>query len=197
MDRSLTSAEFEGFSSGYNFTHTTSSPCYPQSNGFMEQGVKTVKKLLQKSNDPYLAVLNYRATPLNRCGWSPTELLMGRKIKILPQTALQFAPDWQFLKEFRRTDDKYKEQQKENYDKLHGVWFQSPLPVNSSVLVKIGNRNVPGSVVSPAQTPRSYLDDEPSGQERRNKSHLVTIKSNLYSESDSPTPKHSASFLSP
>ena len=116
------SAEFQGFCSGYNFTHTTSIPNYSKSNGFIERGVKTVKKLLQKSDDPYLALLNYRAIPLHWCGWSPTELLMGRKVRTtLPQTASQFVLDWQFLKEFRRKDERYKEQQKENYDKRHRV----------------------------------------------------------------------------
>ena len=73
------SEEFEKFSANYNFEHSTSSPRYPQSNGFVERGVKTVKNLLKKSQDPYLTLLNYRATPLSWCGRSPTELLMGMK----------------------------------------------------------------------------------------------------------------------
>ena len=116
------SAEFRSFSDRYSFTHTTSSPHYPQSNGFIERGVKTVKKLLRTSDDPYLAILNYRATPLHWCGQSPIELLMGRKVRTtLPQTAPQFIPDKQFLKEFRKSDNKYEEQQKKNYDKQHRV----------------------------------------------------------------------------
>ena len=58
------SYEFQHFAEEYNFTHTSSSPHFPQSNGFVERGVKTVKRLLQKSEDPYLAMLNYRAAPL-------------------------------------------------------------------------------------------------------------------------------------
>ena len=113
-----------------------------------------MKKLLQKSDDPYLAILNYKATPLHWCGRSPTELLMGRKVRTtLPQTASQFIPDWQFLEEFRKSDSKYKEQQKKNYDKQHRVRSQSPLPADVPVLVKTGNQTTPGSVESPPQTP--------------------------------------------
>lgn len=53
-------------------------PHFPQSNGQVERAVQTMEKLLQKSNDPYLALLNYWATPLHWCGFSPAELLMGR-----------------------------------------------------------------------------------------------------------------------
>ena len=74
----FSSQEFEEFSKSYGFTHVTSSPHYPQSNGLAERNVKTVKKLLKLSKDPYLALLNYRSTPLPWCGRSPGELLMGR-----------------------------------------------------------------------------------------------------------------------
>ncbi|KAJ8405506.1 hypothetical protein AAFF_G00319790 [Aldrovandia affinis] len=55
-----------------------------QSNGLAEKGVQIIKRLLRKAaeagEDPYLAVLNYRASPLE-CGRSPAELLMNRKLK--------------------------------------------------------------------------------------------------------------------
>ena len=40
---------------------------------------KTVKAMLKKSNDPYLAMLIYRSTPLQN-GFSPAELLMNRRL---------------------------------------------------------------------------------------------------------------------
>ena len=42
--------------------------------------VKTVKGL-SHSDDPYLAMQIDRTTPLPWCGYSPSELLMGRKMK--------------------------------------------------------------------------------------------------------------------
>ena len=40
---------------------------------------KTIKTLLQQADDPHLALLNYRATPLPWCGLSPAELLFGQR----------------------------------------------------------------------------------------------------------------------
>ena len=103
-----------------NFTHTSSSPYYSQSNGFVERGVKTVKRLLQKSEDPYVELQS--CTPALVWMYSPTELLMGKKVRTtLPQTTHQLIPDWQFLDEFREREEKYKKQQKRNYDKRHRV----------------------------------------------------------------------------
>ncbi|UYV66521.1 K02A2.6-like [Cordylochernes scorpioides] len=63
----------------YGFTHVTSSPRYPQSNGFIESFARIVKERIAKSKDPYLALLAYRATPLAN-GFSPAELSMRRRI---------------------------------------------------------------------------------------------------------------------
>ena len=71
--------EFAAFTKPYGFTHHTSSPHYPQSNGEVERSVKTIKYLLKKSKDSYIALMEYRATPLNN-EHSPAELLFGRKI---------------------------------------------------------------------------------------------------------------------
>ena len=80
------SKAMEDFAKSYGFNHITSSPHYPQGNALAERTVKTVKDLLKKSKDPYLALMVYRATPFPWCGRSPAELLMGRQLRTdLPQ----------------------------------------------------------------------------------------------------------------
>ncbi|UYV63822.1 K02A2.6-like [Cordylochernes scorpioides] len=81
---------FKEFAHDYGFTHVTSSPRYPQSNGFIESFVKIVKERISKSKDPYLALLAYRATPLAN-GFSPAELSMGRRVRTtIPTPTTQY-----------------------------------------------------------------------------------------------------------
>ena len=81
--RQFISSEFKSFTDYYNINHSTSSPTLARSNGKAEKGVGIVKKLLKKAaekgEDQYLAMLNYRAAPLD-CGYSPAELLMNRRL---------------------------------------------------------------------------------------------------------------------
>ena len=62
------------------FVHTTSSPRYPEANGEVERAVRTAKSLLRKNDDIYSALLTYRSNPLQN-GLSPSELLMGRRLR--------------------------------------------------------------------------------------------------------------------
>ena len=55
---------FQEFAARYGLVYTTSSPRYPRPNGEVERAVRTVKGLLKKNDDPYLALLTYRSTPL-------------------------------------------------------------------------------------------------------------------------------------
>ena len=73
----FSSSAFKQFASSYSFHHVTSSPRYLQSNGLVERGVGTVKRLLQNSHDPHIALLSFRATPLPWCSLSLAELLFG------------------------------------------------------------------------------------------------------------------------
>ena len=71
--------DFKRFAEAFGFDHFTStcSPYYPQGNGKAERAVKTIKGLLGKEVEPYLALLSYRATPL-QIEFSLAELLMSR-----------------------------------------------------------------------------------------------------------------------
>ena len=75
--------KFESFAR-WEFKHTTTSPLNPQANGVIKKAVQTVKNLLTKakqdSHDPYLALLEYRNTPINNDVGSPTQLLTSRRL---------------------------------------------------------------------------------------------------------------------
>ena len=60
------SREFAAFCKNWGINHITSSTLYPKSNGFIERMVKNLlKKADAAGKDPYLALLSYRATPID------------------------------------------------------------------------------------------------------------------------------------
>ena len=106
-DPHYSSQEFSSFAEEYQFEHVTSSPHYPQA----------IKGLLQKSTEPYLALLAYRSTPLPWCGFSPAQLFMRRNMRsIIPQVPQCFEPEWSYLPEFREKDALEKRKQRVNFD---------------------------------------------------------------------------------
>ena len=118
----FSSSEFKQFASSYSFLyhHVTSSPRYLQSNGLVERGVSTVKRLLQNSHDPHIALLSFRATPLPWCSLSPAELLFGRRINTdLPQSDHQLTPHWPYLGDFCRADEEFKAKQAFYFNNRH------------------------------------------------------------------------------
>lgn len=167
------SREFKEFSESYTFRHVTSSPHFPQSNGITKRMVKTTKRLLRRSDDPYLALLNYRSTPIPWCGLSPAELLMGRHLRAtLPLNEKKLVPDWSYIAGFRQCDQAFKKKQKKTYDKRHRVAELPIIPDDTKVWVTSGPEPTPGRVTAQSSSPRSYLVDTPSGTVRRNRFHL-------------------------
>ena len=69
----------------------TSSPHHHKSNGKAESAVKVTKSLFKKAlrdrRDPWLALLEYRNTPVETIGSSPAQRLMSRRTKTLMPTA--------------------------------------------------------------------------------------------------------------
>ena len=179
------SSLFKDFANQYGFHHNTSSPRYPQANGEAERAVQTVKRLLLKSKDPYLALLSYRSTPL-KIGYSPAELLMGRNLRSnLPTTQQQLKPHTPNQKKVRFKDLNIEESQKRYYDRRHRVKDMPPL--RTGVGVWIPDQDIHGTVQAEHST-RSYTVCTPSGIIRQNRRDL-----NLYPVQNTSTLQHEES----
>ena len=76
---------FAEFTKDWNIKHSKSSPRNPRSNGQAESAVKIVKGLLTHAKcsgqDPYLALLAYRSTPVDSHLQSPAEMLYQRALR--------------------------------------------------------------------------------------------------------------------
>ena len=79
------SGQFTEFCTSWGITHETSSPYYPQSNGFAKACVKSMKHTLQCAKYsgayPQLALLALQATPINVKVPSPADLLYQCQIR--------------------------------------------------------------------------------------------------------------------
>ena len=89
----FSSSDFENFAAVYGFEHNTSSPNYPQSNGKVENAVKTAKNLMKKAmdsqSDLYLALLAWRSTPSESVNSSPAQRIFERRTKTRIPTSVQ------------------------------------------------------------------------------------------------------------
>ena len=85
------SKEFAKFLSGLGIKHTTSSPGYPCSNGFIERHIQTVKNMLSKSSNTrsFQEVLaDLRTTRIGAGLPSPAEILHGRNLTTRAQAEI-------------------------------------------------------------------------------------------------------------
>ena len=90
----------------------------------------------------------------------------------VPEVKGQYILNWPHITDFKTLEHKFKASQKRGYDRRHRVRELPVLPKQLPVLVETQGRQVPGEVVQPAGTPRSYLVETPTGEVRRNRSHI-------------------------
>ena len=174
----FSSDEFASFSKSYGFKHVTSSPCYPQSNGLAECAVKIAKRILRQE-DPYLALMVYRSTTLASTGYSPSQIMLNRRMRTtlpsLPQN-LQFRA---YCKDKVETNHTARRRRNEYYyNRRYSSKPLSKLKKGDKVRIKTGKDDVwsePAFVINKADEPRSYNVQSGSSVLRRNRRHLLLI----------------------
>ena len=120
------SQEFAAFCKQWGIDQVTSSPLYPQSNSFVEQSVQTVKNVRKAEalgQDPYLALLTYRTTPVNSNLPSPSQLLNCRAyLSQLPCSS--HLQRWQAFDSHREQLQNRQDTQRNQYDRqsTHELW---------------------------------------------------------------------------
>ena len=96
----------------------TTSPYYPEANGFIERTVQTVKNLLQKCKesgaDPHLAMLCLRSTPHDQNIASPADLLNSRvyqaNLPSISKPVLSLSADGEVNTKLQARQDQHKSQ---------------------------------------------------------------------------------------
>ena len=167
-----------------------SSPHYPQSNGMAENAVNVVKTLFRKceisGDDAYLTLMNYRSSPI-RNGFSPAELIMGRKIRTrVPTLPTNLAPVKVDGKIIQSREKLYRSKYKRNYDRHAGARNLPKLKAGEKVVLPDGGE---GEVAREHFSPRSYvINKDDGGQVRRNRRQLVKLSSYSFPPVSTPIP---------
>ncbi|BES87348.1 Hypothetical protein NTJ_00154 [Nesidiocoris tenuis] len=170
------SYEFKKFADHYGFEIVTSSPTYPQSNGLAESAVKTAKHLILKCNSWEEGLLLYNATALQN-GYSPSKLLMGRKLRTtVPVVVDRLVPSLPNQEELAQKERQHRTGMKEKFDRRHGATHEFPALENGQD-VWIKNMRCRGKVKEKANQPRSYLVVTETGAiVQRNRNQITALR---------------------
>lgn len=176
----FTSHEFKKFCSENDIELVTSSPRYPQSNGFAERAVQTAKRIIIKAKESnsewWPALLEYRNTPLSDTKLSPNQMLMSRHTRTpIPAHNSIFAPQansnaHDSIRAGKRKQQIYYDQKakhKEDFVPGQSVWYQLE-----------DKTWVPARIASKHSTPRSYLVELEDGRVLRRNSKWLRTRHN-------------------
>ena len=126
--------EFRQFACDFDFMHTTSSPHFHQSNGFIEAMVKKVKHAYKKTdrspNAQARALLQLCDTPIMADLPSPAEILHGHPAQ---GTVLSRPSKRVNICQIRQRLVKLQEKQKEHFDRAHRARDLHTLKVKEQV----------------------------------------------------------------
>ncbi|KXJ26285.1 Uncharacterized protein K02A2.6 [Exaiptasia diaphana] len=168
----FSSKEFTLFSNEYGFSHVTdvtSSPLHSSGNVEVERAVRTVKDLIDGAKDSYIALLNYRNTPLNN-GYIPAQSLLSRnlrtKIAVVPTQLQASTLDQDMLQE---KEERRKINMKLNFDTHHSAKPFSVLQQGDQVWIKDRKES---ATVKDKVHERSYLIETQNSTFRRNRVQL-------------------------
>ena len=167
--------EFARFAKEWNFTHKTSSPHYPKSNGLAECTIQTLKKARKDGTDPNLAILELRNTPRTNDLGSPVQRLFSRRTKTLVPVSDQLLKP-KVVENVAANLRNKRDRQKRYYDQ-HTASLPKLDKGDRVMAQKDPKANWQPAIVKTEISPRSYLiTDNNDRVLRRNRSHLLRMK---------------------
>nr|XP_006815368.1 PREDICTED: uncharacterized protein K02A2.6-like [Saccoglossus kowalevskii] len=177
----FSSHEYAYFAKQWGFCHTTSSPGYAQANGQIERTVQTVKEMIKKceetGHDPYIALLNFRNTPVDTVNKSPAQLLQSRRLASkLPVTEELLKPE--VVENAHAKLRQRQMTQKYYYDIRASTTKHAFQPGHNVRLRTLKGEWKYGTIQNKCQNvPRSYIIETPEGKLfRRNRRHAFETR---------------------
>ena len=171
----FTSAEFRAFATKWCFQHITSSPRYPQSNGKVENAVRTIKRLFTKcrhaNQSEFQALLDWRNTPTEGIGSSPAQRFLGRRCRtLLPLTEEMLKPEYDTSADYRALSGK---RAKQAFYYNRQARDLPPISVGETVSIRLpGEKQWTSGRCMGRHGPRSYIVRVGEAEYRRNRRHL-------------------------
>ena len=165
------SKEFAKFLSGLGIKHTTSSPGYPRSNGFIERHIQTVKNMLSKSSNTQFfqeVLADLRTTCIGMGLPSPAEILHGRNLTTRAQVEIDIKAIHSVLQERQL-------KMMLDHDMSRRARKARPLVVGERChILGPGNKWIDAFVTGTTDSGRSYETqvEATGGQLTRNRSHI-------------------------
>ncbi|XP_039256274.2 uncharacterized protein LOC120332994 [Styela clava] len=175
------SSNFLKFCRDWEIQIVTSSPNYPRSNGLAERFVQSNKNLLKKADDSnrdiYLSLLEFRNTPISDMSYSPSELLMSRKLRSkIPVSKKLLNP------KVAKNVHSHLHQRRMKQKKFHDRSARQMKELQNQDVVRIRRDGewISAIVVGKHNTPRSYYVETPDGSRyRRNRYHLLKTREDI------------------
>ena len=165
------SKEFAKFLSGLGIKHTTSSPGYPHSNGFIERHIQTVKNMLSKSSNTRSiqeVLADLRTTRIGAGLPSPAEILHGRNLTTRAQAEID-------IKAIRSVLQERQLKMMLDHDSSRRAKKARPLVVGERChVLGPGNKWIDAFITGITDSGRSYETQvEATGKQlTRNRSHI-------------------------